>query len=909
MLDTIRSNQWRIGKAAVLTLLISISSSTGQAQGIKFSEVARQLGVPGNVENGVSAYGHGVIIADLNNDLLPDIYISNAVRYADHLPETLYLSSPNGYVECDKARGVDDPYGWTGSHGICFVDYDNDGDYDIFNATTDDRNRLYQNDGNAFFKNVTDLAGLPLIRIVFPDFDSAPYGYGTRGVVAFDADNDGDMDLFAVNWGPAESRYDMTKIIKVPEQPNEFYLNNGNGTFKSVTNSGLTHPPNRSWMGTQGVAAGDIDNDGDIDVLIIHRNYTGIAEDGRKIEGFDSGRQVPNQLMINDGTGKFTDETAARGLFDPLNDANGATLADYDNDGDLDIFIPPKAKTRGKIRVYRNRGNGFFDDVTDQLNLTQWGFSTFLFDADNDGDLDLIAPRTRDTTLFYRNRGNGTFELLSNTGVELYNYDPRGGAVADIDNDGDLDLYLADANKELQTNAGNRLFRNELNSTNRWLKVTGRGPKGDLGGFGTKIWVFDRGHMEEMTRLVGYREVQNAYGYLCQDDPVQHFGLGQRDSADVKVRLLDGTVLKMYSVPANTRLYFSRPRQLVKTGGDGQTEVAFSPLPQPLKVQVRDAYGRTIYGARVIFTSDDPSGRFTTEQVYSDIAGNAQIGYVLGVNRTQTITAWCEADPSARVVFTASAIEVSSVASLVKSGGDAQQGQGGYPLPQKLSVRALNSAGIGIPGVAVIFEPAAGCGSIAGLPRAERLTSADGYAEAEWTLGNRPSTQQQCAVYVKDQPTLRQIFQAGSFGPPEKLVLLGSQRPAGRVDQPLNDSVVVQITDSVDRPLRNILVQFAVAAGGGLVNRQSSVQVATRANGCAEVQWKLGTQAGRASQVLQVTSPAIPNRVLTVTADALPGPAARLEYVSGDGQVGILTQPLPEPLAVRVSDTFGNAIE
>lgn len=877
------------------------------SQIIKFREVAVGLKVPGNTINDVSAYGHGVAMADINNDNLPDIYISNAVRYADQLSETLYLSTPDGYLENDKARRVDDPYGWTGSHGIIFVDYDNDGDYDIYNATTDDRNRLYQNDGSAYFKDVTDAAKLPLIRVLFPDFDSQPYGYGTRGVVAFDANNDAFMDLLAVNWGPAESRYDENKKIVIPPQPNEFYLNNGNGAFSTITNSGLTHPPNTNYMGTQGVIAGDIDMDGDQDILIIHRNYTSISQGSQELNGFDPGRQIPNQLMINDGSGKFSDETDARGLFDAWNDANGASFADYDNDGDLDIFIAPKNKAREYVRAYQNNGAGYFEEVTTTLKIRQWGFSTFFLDADNDGDLDIIAPKTRDTTRFYLNSGNGSFEEKTNAGVELYNFDPRGGAVGDIDNDGDLDLYFADANKDIRTDSGNRLFRNELNSSNRWLKITGRGPKGDLGGFGAKIWVFDQGHVEDMSRLAGYREVLNAYGYLCQDDPVQHFGLGQRDSVDVKVKLLDGTVLTMIGVEAKTRVFFSKPNQIAKISGDNQSAPVLQQAAQPLQVRVRDQFSNTVFGAQVIFSSNDPAAQFYPTTVFTDKDGLAKVWYTLGANTAQTVTAFIEAAPASKVTFTITGTDT-SISELAVVSGDQQRGQVGYQLPNPLIVRALLGQGAAVNQI-IVFQAKDGSGQVNGAARVEVLTDQNGYAQARWTLGAQPGSNQTVEVFVKNKSVLIVRFHAATFGPPAKLVWASPLHFEGRVNTELPDSLVARVTDTADHPLRDVQINFEVTAGGGLVNNQTKLARPTNSAGEAKIKWKLGTQAGVNNQILQVSSINLQNSPTAVTATALAGPAYRLEKLSGDEQVGALSQMLPQPLVAAVVDAFGNAVK
>ncbi|MBN1466384.1 VCBS repeat-containing protein, partial [candidate division KSB1 bacterium] len=876
------------------------------SQTIKFTDVTSAYQTPGNTEGGVSAYGHGVIMADINGDGRSDIYISNAVRYADELAETMYVSTADGYQENDQARGVEDKYGWTGSHGICFVDYDNDDDFDIYNATTDDRNRLYRNRGDGYYQDVTDAAGLPLYRIVFPDFDSAAYGYGTRGVTAFDANGDGYMDLLAVNWGPAETRYDLNSRIVIPPQPNEFYLNNGDGTFKTVTNSGLTSPPNDSYRGTQGVTAADVDNDGDMDVLIVHRNYTGLTEDGRAINGYNSERQVPNQLMINDGHGHFSDETIARGLYHAANDANGATFADYDNDGDLDLFVPPKDKTRQYVRVYRNRGDGHFDDVTSSVSIQQWGFSTFFLDADNDGDLDIIAPRTRNYISFYRNDGNGSFSLQSGVGVEVLAYDPRGGAIGDIDDDGDLDFYYADANKDIDPLYSNRLFRNDLKSSNRWLKISGRGPAGDRGGFGAKIWIYDQGHLDDPDHLLTYRQVINSYGYLCQDDPEQHFGLGQRDSVDVKIELLDGSELFMVNAPAKRRLFFCKPSQLARTSGDQSASVG-SLAPQPLVLRLLSANGEPVHGAPVLFTSDDATAQFVpSAAIYSDQEGYASVRYRLGFNQTQIVTAQCPSVPDAEVQYTISGVGA-TVGDIEIIAGNDQQGQAGYALAHPLVVKVTDNSGQILADAAVHFQ-VMGDGLVNGRSFFEVVTDADGLARVQWTLGAQPSATQTVDAFPLARPTLLAHFQATSFGPPAKLICLSSSSLQGTVNSYLADSLAAQVRDTNDHPLRGAFVSFAVTAGGGRVNDASEVTVASDARALAKVRWRLGQKAGALNQTVRISSAGLTGSPTSVNATALAGHAAVLVKVSGDNQIGEINRTLAAPLVVAVQDSFANAV-
>ncbi|HPR87631.1 MAG TPA: FG-GAP-like repeat-containing protein [bacterium] len=749
-----------------------LGAGTVSGQSIRFKNATASYGVQGNDDRidgklsgpFYSCYGHGVAMADVNADGRPDIYISNAVRYAnlvkkgDGLAETFYASNPEGgYTESDGARHISDQFGWTGSHGLVFFDYDNDGDYDLYNATTDDQNRLYRNLGSSYsggpgyYENATTAAGLPLIRVFMANFDSVnSYGYGTRGVAAFDANNDGWMDLYGANWGPAEKRWPASGSIEgaaiaTPVQPNEFYLNQGDGTYRRVTDSGAT-PNNPAYMGTQGCTVIDANEDGNMDIFVAHRNYVAIDPDSKQNVGGPTNREVYNQLFFGDGTGHFTENAGGAGLnTNPANDCNGATFADYDNDGDYDAFVVPKdSKSSTYVRVYQNDGSGHFTDITASLKLTQYGFSLLFLDADNDGDLDIAAPQTRDYTRFYSNNGNGTFTAVDNTGLKVKSFDPRGSAIGDIDEDGDLDIYYADAFKDASLpptypdTVGNHLFINTTVTSNRWLKITGRGPKGDMGGFGTKIWVYDRGHIGDKTHLVGYRQVINAYGYLCQNDPVQHFGLGQRDSVDVQVRLLDKSELNLLGVPAGQRLFFSRPRQITGMSGKDQTVEAGVALPQPLVVRVQDAFGNAVYGAGVTFTAAAAGGIISEAQpVYTDAQGYAQVHFLPAAQpAVQSVTAQLAATPGATALFSCTVkplVVIPVPTTLQIAGGEAQQAYTGAILSHPLQIKVLDQLGAPMAGITVHFTSVSGDGTFP--DGAAAVTDGSGVAGVRFQFG------------------------------------------------------------------------------------------------------------------------------------------------------------------------------
>ncbi len=886
--------------------LLALLSCTlvASAQTIKLTDVTNAMQAWGRRVGSVSAYGHGVAFADISGDGLPDLYISSAVRGANNdMPETLYISHQGApYSEEDSKRGVDDRYGLTGSHGICFADFDNDGDFDLFNATTDDRIRLYRNSGDGFFTDFSDNAKLYKNKFYLDTYGEI--GYGTRGIVALDANSDGHLDLLGVNWGPVE---DINYVPwPTPEQPNEFYLNLGNTTFRKTDNSGLT-PVNPSHIGTQGVTAVDVDNDDDMDVYVSHRNYTylGKDSDGKDLFG-PSDNPVYNELFINDGNGVFTNLAAERGLnTNRYNDCNGTTFFDYDNDGDMDAFVLPKTRFL-RPQVYRNRGNGFFDDVSDKVQIAQWGFSLIPIDLDNDGDLDIVAPRTYSDIYIYLNDGKGNFNRIGNTGAEILVYDPRGAGVADIDGDGDLDFFFADANKNINPLYGNRLFRNDTRTNNRWLKVTGRGPQGDQGAIGSKIWVFETGHMEEMDHLIGYRQVQSNYGYLCQDDPVQHFGVGERDRVDVKIRMLDKTTLRMRDVLVNQIIHFSKPQVLDLAGGAQQTGSAGTLLDQPLRVRVSNRYRGFVAGAAVLFSAS--SGSIIENQpVYSDADGYAQIHFRLpDQSGSLLVSAQLVDSPAARVDFALTS-ESPAGCHLEIVSGDGQTAAPGALLPAPLEIALRTGQGLPYPGQAVVFRVLTGGGTIAGQVSTEVTTDADGRAQAQWRLG-QTSGEQKVQVFATEEPDEQVEFKAFARRVPAALQFVLPNKIAGIAGQPLQDSLTVRVVDSSNMPAMDCAVEFAIVSGDGRLNGSNTAIVFSDKQGLARCEWRLGPQSGSQTQQVRISADGLQNSPILLFADVVPREAYALQMVAGDRQTGYLGAMLEQELVCAVVDTFGNAI-
>jgi hypothetical protein len=356
--------------------------------GNTFTDVSKDSGIF-NEDIGTKTWsGSSVIFGDYDNDGDLDIFIATDAWPPDpeFQPCRSYLYRNNGdgtFTDVTLEAGVTGLE--TGTYGAVFADYDNDGFLDLYVVNLGDPNILYRNNGDGTFTDVTENAGVPA---------GAEAESSSVAAVFFDADNDGDLDLYAINaYGPLSF----------------FYLNNGDGTFKDESKkSGLADPGDPT-----GVAVGDYDNDGDLDIYIA--NYF-----------------VPNVLYQNNGDGTFQNVASDAGV-DIEDNCRATAFIDYNNDGYLDLLVTRKDETS---ILFENLGDGTFKDVSKQVGLTEkMGTSAVsIADYDLDGDLDIYfangGPANKGASnALYRNDGDGSGNWLQIRVKSKYHIDGIGTQV------------------------------------------------------------------------------------------------------------------------------------------------------------------------------------------------------------------------------------------------------------------------------------------------------------------------------------------------------------------------------------------------------------------------------------------------------------------------------------------------
>ena len=432
---------------------------------------------PNKIIDGDNNVSVGAAWADYDNDGDQDLFFSNG---ASGLPYVNYLYQNNGDGTFTKITSGDIVNYNKISGGSAWGDYNNDGYLDLYVAHANDGlnglpDKLYLNNGDGTF---TDASAGDLTSTALP---TATGGWA-------DYDNDGYIDMVTSNVSNFGSPTNHKQ-----------YHNNQNGTFTSVS-SNLTG--GTSDLG--GVAWCDYDNDGDMDVVMV--------------AGSTSESTV---LWTNTGT-DFTSTTLASGPG-----AKAASWGDYDNDGDFDLYITAYSQGSNnpdKNLFFRN-DNGTLVQVTSGtiVNDADYSYGSAWGDYDNDGDLDLYVANDGDTLKcrLYINNGDGTFSSLQNSNIVDSVFYARGCAWADYDNDGDLDMVIA-------RDGPNYLFKN-LESGNNWINIKLTGTDANKAAIGAVVKVKATINGSAVWQM---RQVSSQTGYGGHDSFRLHFGLGDATLVD-----------------------------------------------------------------------------------------------------------------------------------------------------------------------------------------------------------------------------------------------------------------------------------------------------------------------------------------------------------------------------------------
>jgi hypothetical protein len=493
----------------------------------------------------VESTGCGCAFIDYDNDGWADLFVLSGTRLGGPPSGTtnrLYKNNRDGtFTDVTEKAGLHS-VGW--ACGVCIGDYNNDGFDDIF-CSNFGQNALYRNNGDGTFTDVTKDAGLWN--------DQPRWGAGCTFV---DYDRDGHLDLFVSNYVrfsfenaavPGENANCRWKGIPVECGPrglstgrNSLYRNNGDGTFTDVTQrAGVTHAAATYGMT---VVAADFDEDGWQDIYV----------------ACDS---TPSLLFMNNRDGTFREEGVLRGAAlsdDGMEQAGmGIGVGDYDLDGHLDLFKTHFADDANIL--YHNDGKGNFEDATGssrvgvETRYVCWGAG--IVDLDNDGLPDLfmvtghVYPQVerilsqypnKTPRVVFRNLGKGVFEELiqeAGPGVAAAHCS-RGCAFGDFDNDGDVDILIVNLNEPPS------LLRNDLSGKANWIKVKLEGVKSNRSAIGARVLVHYGGKIQAQAVLS-----QSSF-FSCSDSRL-HFGLGSSPSVDIDVHWPSGLHESFKQIPAN----------------------------------------------------------------------------------------------------------------------------------------------------------------------------------------------------------------------------------------------------------------------------------------------------------------------------------------------------------------------
>jgi enediyne biosynthesis protein E4 len=516
--------------------------------------------IPFHLENDETPVRHvpaamagGVAIFDYNKDGRPDIFFTNGGNLATLQKDSpkysnrLFRNDGNGkFADVTKEAGLQ---GAGYDIGVAAGDFDNDGFPDLFVAGVH-RNFLYHNNGNGTFTDVTEKAGLNR-----PDPE-----YGPMWAVAaawVDVNNDGLLDLFVVNY----LKWDYSKEPRCAYRdavyycnpkfygglPNQLFLNNANGTFTDVSGKWGV----RAHVGKgMGVGVADYDGDGRPDLFVTNDNYYNLLFHNLNGEKFE-------QTAFNSGVALAENGEFISGM--------GLDFRDFDNDGLPDIALV--GLNNDTFPLYRNTGKGDFEEITAKsgfaaLTRPMSGYGVGIYDFDNDGWKDLFVTRGHVDTVpianemleqfntVFRNQDQGRrwVALTEQAGLSARPAARhRGCAFGDLDGDGKIDVVATALGKDAE------IWMNRSAGASHWLDFALEGTRSNRDGIGAIVKVVTKSGTQ-------YNHMTTSVCYASSSDGPVHFGLGQDSVAgSVEIRWPSGTVQQLKNVAADRVLSVKEP--------------------------------------------------------------------------------------------------------------------------------------------------------------------------------------------------------------------------------------------------------------------------------------------------------------------------------------------------------------
>ena len=486
--------------------------------------------------NLVESVGGGAVFLDYDQDGHIDLYLSNGAfldGFSEGQPKTLtnhlYRNMGDGtYEDVTKGAGV----GHEGfGMGMSVGDYNNDGYPDIY-ITNYGPNVLYHNNGNGTFRDVSKQAGIAGNAC-------------SVGAVWLDYDNDGLIDVYVGNYIQFDPDYDFYYApdgfpgpMAYDAEPDVLYHNNGDGTFTDLTKEmGVFFPEGRAM----GVGIADYDNDGYTDIYVANDHMV-------------------NYMFHNEGGKTFKEVGVMSGVaFNQVGEGTismAVDFADFNGDGLIDLFVSDDAY----CSLYENQGDGLFTEMSYNSGIAvataqHVGWASSFIDYDNDGDKDIFKINGELKHLYgqedqiFENQGDGKFEDVS---VERGPYFKealvgRGACFGDYDNDGDLDAYIVNLNDR------GVFLRNDHGNDKNWLLIKLVGQASNRDGVGARVIVVT-GDLTQMDQK------KSSSGYLSQNDPRLHFGIGDHKKIDqIIVYWPSGKVQELDNLEAKQIITITEP--------------------------------------------------------------------------------------------------------------------------------------------------------------------------------------------------------------------------------------------------------------------------------------------------------------------------------------------------------------